>query len=748
MHDLDGWETKQADATPQTSEAEYRLVVENANEAIMVAQDGRLRFVNPKTTEITGFSRKELTSRPFADFIHPDDREMVGERHLRRLRGEHLPGVYPFRLVHKDGSIKWLELNAVLISWGGRPATLNFVSDITEHKRAEEALRQSEGKYRILVEDINEGYTVVQGNRIVFANRRCSKLYGCGLDDLIGHPFTQFVAPEAREYDLEILQKTLRGEPAPERYQSVALRGDGTRFPVEIGLRAITYEGRPAYSVVIRDITERKQAEESLRQSEQRYRLLADNVGDAIWTVDLNMRQTYMSPSITRLLGYSVEEAMARSMREAFTPGSFGLAMRVLREEMALERTGRATPDRTRTLELELNRKDGSVVPVEVKFRFIRDASGRPAEIVAAVRDVSERKTAEKLLRQSEENYRSIFENTGTAMAIIGEDDTIVLANSEFEKLSGLSREKIEGRKHWKEFAAPEDLDRLLEYSRTRKANSAAAPRRYQARLVNSKGEVRHVLVTADLVPGTKRTVVSLLDISEWKEMNARLERSNEESRGLYRHLQSVREEEKKSIARDIHDELGQVLTALKMDVAWLRQIAPEDMKPVIDKAKEMSDSIDGILRAVKRISAELRPQMLDDLGLTAAIEWQVREFDKRTGIKCELKLASEDAETDKEVATAIFRILQEALTNVARHAGATKVGVSLRRKDGGLILRVRDNGKGIREEQLSSPRSFGLIGVRERASSHGGEAEIVGTPGIGTVVTVRIPAARTGEAS
>ncbi|MFB0519206.1 MAG: response regulator [Acidobacteriota bacterium] len=223
------------------------------------------------------------------------------------------------------------------------------------------------------------------------------------------------------------------------------------------------------------------------------------------------------------------------------------------------------------------------------------------------------------------------------------------------------------------------------------------------------------------------------------------LRSSREQLRNLSAHLQSVREEERKSIARVIHDECSQELTALKMDISWLGNKLHKDQKSLLEKTKTMEKLVDMTIHKAQGLSAELRPGVLDDLGLVAAIEWQLEEFQNRTGIKGKFALDPEDFILDQERSTTIFRILQETLTNVVRHAQATRVKVSLKKKAGQLELQVRDNGRGITEEQISDPEAFGLIGMRERAYYWGGKVEISGVKDKGTIVTASIPLNKQG---
>lgn len=259
--------------------------------------------------------------------------------------------------------------------------------------------------------------------------------------------------------------------------------------------------------------------------------------------------------------------------------------------------------------------------------------------------------------------------------------------------------------------------------------------RRVEAELQQAKDELEMRVVerTAEL----KRLNEELLS-----ELAGRRQ-AEVELRNLAGRLALIREEEKALIAQAVHDDLGQMLTALKMDVAWLSKRLPESDDKLLEKAGAMSESISATIRSVQRISAELRPGLLDTLGLVAALEWQAQEFQARTELDCRLDLdVDEEAmqELNPDLTTALFRIVQESLTNVARHAQATAVHISLARQENRLRLIVRDNGTGITPAQIAGPNSLGLIGMRERLYPWQGELKIEGRPGEGTTVTVSVP--------
>ena len=241
-------------------------------------------------------------------------------------------------------------------------------------------------------------------------------------------------------------------------------------------------------------------------------------------------------------------------------------------------------------------------------------------------------------------------------------------------------------------------------------------------------------------IAGEAHLLALVTDVTERKRAGEERQRSFEQLRALAARLQSIREEERKGVAREIHDQLGQALTAIKIGLSSLIHDLPAGKR---QGSESVLDLIDQTIQSVRRISTELRPAILDDLGLVAAVEWAGEDFEARTKTKCRMDLPPEDIFIDSERATALFRILQETLTNVARHASATQVNIRLAKERGGLNLEVRDNGKGVSEEQLSAARSLGILGMRERALLLGGELIISGVPGQGTLVSVRIPEAR-----
>jgi signal transduction histidine kinase len=256
-------------------------------------------------------------------------------------------------------------------------------------------------------------------------------------------------------------------------------------------------------------------------------------------------------------------------------------------------------------------------------------------------------------------------------------------------------------------------------------------------------GATDYVLKTrlSRLMPAVNRALREAHERSKHRRAQEQLRESHERLRALSVYLQTVREEERTRIAREVHDELGQALTGCKLDVSWIASKLPRDLKSLLEKTKTLAAHIDSTIQMVRRIATELRPGILDHLGLGAALEWQANEFQTRTGIRCDVNSELGELALDPDITTAFFRIFQETLTNVIRHAGATQMVVHLKQREGRIILEIKDNGRGISKEEIVNTKSMGLLNMRERAALLGGDFKISPIAGgKGTKVFVSIP--------
>lgn len=354
--------------------------------------------------------------------------------------------------------------------------------------------------------------------------------------------------------------------------------------------------------------------------------------------------------------------------------------------------------------------------------------------------DITEQREASERLEELEALESSILD--AIAQAVVGlHNRRINFANNAVKTIFGWNREELIGKSVTIFYRNEKDAGIIgerfystLEHQRTfitefpcRRKDGREILCRMKASRIGEKLRDRRIVVTYE-------------DITEQKKAEEELERSRQELRDLSTYLQSVREKESTRIARKIHDELGQSLTALQMDLSWLEQHLPGESESIHEKTLRMTRLVDSTIESVHKIMTELRPSLLDDLGLPDAIEWQANDFQKRSGIECKAFLDYGDMLIGRELATTIFRIFQETLTNIARHSKATQCSVSLTANEKQVCLEVTDNGVGITSRQIKDRQSFGIIGMRERAHLWGGTVHVAGGTNGGTTVTVAIP--------
>lgn len=352
----------------------------------------------------------------------------------------------------------------------------------------------------------------------------------------------------------------------------------------------------------------------------------------------------------------------------------------------------------------------------------------------------------EKKLAEKEERYRNLIETMHEGMIIVDENAIIKFVNHGMLKISGYSEQELIGKSVF-DLIKKSEHELLHEQLSKRRSGKTQS---YELRITKKDGTEAVVSISPNPIFGEdgdfKGSMSVVADLTQRRDVEQKLIQSQIELRNLSRHIQSVKEDEARRIAREIHDDLGQNLTALRMDVSWFIQ----KLVPVLNshaqvqvKVEAMVKLIDSIITSVQRISSELRPGLLDDLGLEPTIEWQTHEFEKRYNIPCKLNIEVADLQLEPGKITAIFRIFQEALINIARHSNATEVNIFLRKKkenEETLELVVSDNGCGITLEKIFSSRSVGLIGMRERLWPFQGKLIVTGEPGKGTTLIASVP--------
>jgi PAS domain S-box-containing protein len=601
---------------------------------------------------------------------------------------------------------------------------------LREQQESEERTRISEVRYRRLFEAARDGILILDPvtRKIIEVNPF--------MVELLGYPHEEFIGKELWEIGL------LRDEQASrEAFQELEERGfiryedlplqtkTGRRREVEFVSNTYDENGHAVIQCNIRDITERKHAEQSVIDWKNRYDLVIAASGQLVYDYDVSTGSIIWGGELRRILGVSDEEM----------GGGIAQWASMIHQD-----------DRDEALRLfDISRKSLSPYDTEYRFRhsdgsyrwihdrgyFIESATGKSLRMIGMMRDIGIRKLTEEVNTLLAQTLKSVKD----LISITHLDDTILFVNDAFLTAYGYTSAELLG-KSISTVRAPHVSQQLGE-ELFRKTQIDG----WHGEILNRRkdGSEFPIELWTSLVNDSSgkpiATVGVARDITKRKQEEKELRSSREQLRELATRLQTIREDEGTRIAREIHDELGQTLTGLKIDLLWLKKRTSREPAAVDSKLTTMSQRIDAAIQTVRKISTALRPGVLQ-LGLAAAIDWQTKEFQTLTGIASTVVENIADDGINELQSTNIFRIFQEILTNIARHAHATKVSIALKVENHFLLLEVRDNGRGILEDELHRSKSLGILGMRERASLLGGELDIQGAEGNGTKVVVKIP--------
>jgi two-component system sensor histidine kinase UhpB len=452
---------------------------------------------------------------------------------------------------------------------------------------------------------------------------------------------------------------------------------------------------------------------------------------EAIVLVDERQRIAALNPAAEKMFRCAAAEALGQSL-ERFVPAGPHAGHGACEPAEALQER------LARHHRIAARRADGTEFPVDIRLSPVDMTTGDGVRQYFAVLllDLSEQRQLRQSLHGLKRRLRSVFELAPMAIWI-SENDRIVFANHAAERMFGASR-SIVGQALYGLLDPGSHAAVRAQVARALAGGTDAGP--VHGRIARPDGSLRDVEIALAALPDHGRTTVQMAvaDVTQRRREAAELEQSRESLRQLSTSMVEAREDERRRIARELHDELGQRLTALKMELSALSSTRGRETRQ--ERIVGMLVMLDETLASVRRISSDLRPMMLDDLGLNAAIEWLARDAGRRMGIEVTVRLGESDPPVGERVATAVFRMVQEALTNVARHARASEAQIAVRQDGDELVISVEDNGIGYPESAMQREGSYGLLGMRERAAMFGGRLEIANRPDRGARLTVRLP--------
>ena len=421
--------SKLAEKALKESEEKYRTLFENAGEAIFVAQDGRVVFLNPMTTLISGYSGEEFTSRPFTDFIHADDRDMIVDRHIRRLRGEDIPRSYDFRALHKNGGFLWVQLDTILISWQGKPATLNFMTDITDRKRAEEEVHRVNTLLNSIVENIPNMIFLKDARELRFTrfNRAGEELLGHSRGDLLGKNDYDFFPKEQADFFTQKDREVLRGKEIVDiQEEPLQTRNKGERTLHTKKVPILNANGEPEYLMGIsEDITDRKQAADELRASEEKYRLIFEHSPLGLLSFDEKGAIVACNNNFVEIIGSSREKLI-------------GLNMLKLPNEkvvLAVKNALKGSPGFYEGDYSSVTAK--KITPVRCLFAPMDSGGGRISGGVGIIEDITDRKQAQEALRERESFLQKIFDILPVGLWFVDKNGNLMRGNPAGVKIWG-----------------------------------------------------------------------------------------------------------------------------------------------------------------------------------------------------------------------------------------------------------------------------------------------------------------------
>ncbi|MGD1043009.1 MAG: PAS domain S-box protein [Sedimentisphaerales bacterium] len=766
---------KMAEQALQESETRYKAIFESAREGILVVdiETKRLKFANPAFCKMFGYATEELARMTIND-IHPGKHlpDVLAEFEAQARGEKTLAQNVP--CLHRDGTIFYADIDTTCVIIDQRPCNVGLFTDITERKHAEEALRESEARYKAIFESTKEGIIVadIETKRFMYSNPAICKMFGYTEEELSRMSINDI---HLKEYQAEAIRhfEDMTCGKRELSHNVPCLRKDGTIFYADVNAIIVSINNKLCNVGLFTDITERKHAEEALRESEEKFRGLAERSFDIIFTMNADGYIKYISPACERILAFKPEEMIDKSFKNFVTKSYLQPTIKYF--------TGIIKGHALKSFISEVKRKDNAPVFIEANMSpllqdgkvigvqgVVRDITERrkaeeqlrkaqegleirvkqrTADLAGVVEDlqneIAERKRAEESLRNAEERFRTIFENTVVGLYRTTPDGRILMANPALIKMMGcrsfkeLAKFNVEKngfdpstpRSIFKERIKKEGRIIGLEFVWRRPDGTKLFVSESAFAVKDSKGKIVYYEGTAQ-------------DITKRKEAEAKLMLYQQQLRSLASELSLAEERLRRRIAAELHDHIAQNLAISKIKLESLTGDAEPDL---VKSLNEVNGLISQTIEATRSLTFEISPPVLYELGFEAAVNWLAKQTRRRFGLEVEFADDGKPKPLNTDIRVLLFQAVRELLVNVVKHARAKKAKVSTCRIQKNIQITVEDNGVGFDAEAISSVKDptkggFGLFNIRERLDQIGGSVIINAKAGKGTRITLTAP--------
>jgi len=732
------------------SKAIFQNMVEVAGDGIFVYQDRRFSYVNPAFEQMLGYSAGELMGMGFMDVVHPSSAGLMELLCEARLRGDDVPGRYEVIFLTRNGSERNISLSPSVIDLEGRPATLNIARDITDRKVIMQELEASNQFLSSLIANSSDAIVASDLNdRALLFNKAAEEITGYSAEELLRNKVSigSFMKAGERERIMSILDKGTADAPCRLVGEETSLYiKDGTLIPISLSVSYVYQEGRPMAAIsVFRDLRPIKAVQEQLRESEQKYRILVERAQDGIFVYQDHCFK-YTNPKFRDLLGYSEEEYPCMGLKDLVRP-ELG---RMIEARYAKRIRGEKVPEQ---YEIALKGKEGVWRAFEITPSVI-EYEGRPAT-QNVIRDITAKRSAEKALRASEAKYRATVEHTGTAMMMLDEDFTIIFVNHQMEKLSGYTKQEIEGRMLWTEVVHEDDVERMKSYHLARRRGDKSVPSQYEFIFVDKNAKSMDSFITIGMIPGTKQSIVSIMDLSEFKRMEKELEQARK---------MAILGEMSAHVAHEVRNPLQKIKTGVEL--LSNSQGFDERQRRLLEG---VTNGIDNLEKFVTQIlewtrSGEIRPKPHRLSNIIDGLTFNLKDTFADRGVTVEVHYdpAADTVEADGiQLRQVMGNIIDNGL-DAMPHGGILSISTAFRKgytfargKDGFLAdaveIHIQDTGHGIRSDDIerifhpfftkkTKGTGLGLALVRKVIDMHRGEVEAVSEEGKGAEFIIRLP--------